>query len=461
VLFWVIVSASAFGSPGPARGGTNAASGPFLPSNRLSWHTNVNRVSADLRAVPLNQVLARIAAATGWKVFLEPGTTQSVSAKFRNADSGEALRLLLGDLSYALLPGTNSRLYVFRSSMSRATEGVPAAPDDRLIPNELVVRLKPGTNAEELARSVGAKIVGRIDDLNLYRLRFDTEEKTNAAREQLASNRNVEQTDGNYAWDRPPDAQGLNGSRARPVQLQLKPPPSNGKVIVGLIDTSVQSLGADLDKFLLKPISVAGQPEADQNFPSHGTAMAETLLRSLEMTAKGNTSVQILPVDVYGSNPTTSTFEVANGVIQAVNNGATVINMSLGSDVDSPFLREVIQEARSHNITVFAAAGNEPVTTPFFPAAYPEVLAVTAVENGHVADYANRGPFISLGAPGEYTIYYQNQPYDVTGTSGSAAFISGAAAGILESGKSPAEMTSILKANFGMRPVQAPEGSGK
>ena len=45
--------------------------------------------------------------------------------------------------------------------------------------------------------------------------------------------------------------------------------------------------------------------------------------------------------------------------------------MSLGSEGDSPFLHSVIQDASSKNIVFIGAAGNQPVTTPFYPAAYP------------------------------------------------------------------------------------------
>jgi hypothetical protein len=236
-------------------------------------------------------------------------------------------------------------------------------------------------------------------------------------------------------------------------QLQLKPPPDNGRVIVGLIDTGMQPLGNNLDQFLMKSISVAGQDQLDPNTPSHATAMAETLLRSLQNVTQGQTSVQILPVDVYGPNTSTSTFDVANGIAQAVNGGAKIINLSLGSESDSPFLHSVIQDANSKNILFIGAAGNTPVTTPFYPAAYPEVNAVTAVDNGKLDSYANRGSFVTLGAPGNSVVNYGNQSWYVAGTSASAAFTSGIAAGYLEAnpGSTPANSQTFLRNNLGIK----------
>jgi hypothetical protein len=315
------------------------------------------------------------------------------------------------------------------------------------------VRLKPGVKIDELARLLGAKVIGRIEGSNAYRLQFENEAAAEAAKQQLAANPDIASTDNNWSIDRPsPGREGLSGI-APPVQLQMKPASTGDKVVIGLIDTAVQPLGGNLDKFMLKQVQVAGPGQLDPKVPSHGTTMAGILLRGLEGSSDGATSVQILPIDVYGGNQYTTTFDVAAGVVTAVNKGAKVINMSLGSEGDSPFLHGIIQEATRQGITVLGAAGNEPVVTPYFPAAYPEVLAVTALEeNGALAPYANRGSFITLGAPGTSVIYFNNQPYYVVGTSGATAFASGAAAGFIEATKGGPDRTrAFLYSNFGLR----------
>ena len=438
---------------------------PARAADTLNWETNRNRVSADIKAGKLLPLLERIASVTGWHVFLEPDTTCTVSAKFDRLPPGEALHLLLPDLNFALVPATNAspKLFVFRTTMQNATQSVrpanPAASASRgkVIPNELIVRLKPGAKIDDLAKLLGAKVIGRIDSLNAYRLQFEDAAAADAARTQLASNPDVASVDSNYSIDRPPAPAGTQGSNLPPPpQLQLKPPPDTGRVIVGLIDTALQPLGNGLDSFLLSPISVAGQAQPDPNDPTHGTSMAETILRSLAAMTKGSSSVQILPVDVYGPNASTTTFDVANGIAQAVNNGANPINLSLGSDGDSPFLSSVIQDGISKNIVFIAAAGNTPVTTPFYPAAYSGVLAVTAIDQGQLASYANRGSFISLGAPGTSIVYYQNQPWMVQGTSASAAFISGIAAGNMDTThNSASQAQAFLLSNFGVKIVPA------
>src|SRR5205085_1467806 len=161
-----------------------------------------------------------------------------------------------------------------RTAQGNATELVrpPAAATGRgkIIANELIVRLKPGAKIEDLARSLGAKVIGRIGDLNAYRLQFDSADAAAAAREQLATNPDVSSVDNNFSIDRPPQPREGSSGNIPPPHLHLSPPPSNGRVLVGLIDTAVQPLGNDLDRFLLKAISVAGEAQLSPDTPSHG-----------------------------------------------------------------------------------------------------------------------------------------------------------------------------------------------
>jgi hypothetical protein len=431
---------------------------PANAADSLKWETN--RVSADIKSTDLTTVLEKIAAVTGWHVFVEPETLHVVSAKFNDVTPGEALHKLLGDVNFFLLPDAKQpKLYVFRTRMQNATRMIhpaPIAPKEtksKIIPNELIVRLKPGAKIEDLAKLLGAKVVGHIDGVNAYRLKFDDQSATDAAREQLSSNSDVASVENNYSIDRPTIPGQLSSATVPPPQLQLKDPPATGRIVIGLVDMAVQTLGNGMDNFLLKQQSVVdGQP--DPNSPSHGTAMAETILRSLETNTKGSTSVQILPIDVYGGNETTSTFDVANGVTLAYNGGAQIINLSLGSEGDSPMLRDLIQQLSDKGVVFFAAKGNQPVTTPFYPAADPDVFPVTAVDNnGQLASYANRADIPSIPAPGTSIIYYKGQAYYVTGTSPATAYVSGGFAGYMDANhKTTAEALPVIQSRLTTTP---------
>jgi len=122
-------------------------------TNSLVWHKATDHVDADIRGEALWPLLEQIAAGAEWKIFVEPGAEHQASAKFKNLPSGDALKMLLGDLNFALVPQTNApaRLYVFRTSMQNATRQVLTAKSARHTANELVLRVKPGTDMDALA----------------------------------------------------------------------------------------------------------------------------------------------------------------------------------------------------------------------------------------------------------------------------------------------------------------------
>jgi hypothetical protein len=410
-------------------------------TNVLTWNKAKERVSADVRNWELIGLLEEIAAQTGWNIFVEPDYAFRSSVKFKDLPTGEALRLLLGDMNYALMPQTNGnqRLYVFRTTMRNATQQVRAtvaakAPAKaKRVSNELIVRVKPGTDIDQLARLFGAKVTGRLPELDTYRLEFSDEAATENAKKLLSDTTSVTSVDYNYYFDQPQPAREYAGNAPFSApSLKLNPPNSSGKVVVGLIDTAVQPLGNNLDQFMLKQLSVAGQANLDSATPLHGTSMAETILRSLEGVTKGNTSVQILPVDVYGAGGETTTWNVATGIAQAVNNGATLLNLSLGGTADSSLLQDLVSQVSAKGIPIFAAAGNEPVATPFYPAAYPQVIAVTGGNRNGISSYANYGNFVDIAAPDASIVSYGDRQWYVVGTSAASAFTAGVAAGMAD-----------------------------
>lgn len=417
------------------------AAAPPPKADKLVWNRVKETVDADVRDLGLIPLLERVAKESGWNIFVEPDASFKASAKFTALPAGEAMRRLLGDLNFALVPQTNAppHLYVFRSSIKKATQTVrAAAPQPRRVPNELIIRAKPGTDVEALARRLGAKIVGRIPELNAYRLQFEDEEATEAARKILAADPDVTSVTDNYFVDVPATPQNLTGMVAPESKLKLDPPKADDcKVIVGFVDTGLQPLGAQLEPFIKERVSVAGETTLDNSQPTHSTAMVNAFFQAIQASGKASTSVRVISVDVFGANANANTFNVAAGMITAGNRGATVINASLGGYGDSPLLRDAVQQLASHNIPVFAAVGNDASTTQFFPAAYPEVIAVTALERGQVASYANVGTAPDAAAPGGVVFSYNGVTYGTRGTSVSSAAVTGVAAGMADSSCAP------------------------
>ena len=112
----------------------------------------------------------------------------------------------------------------------------------------------------------------------------------------------------------------------------------------------------------------------------------------------------IMPVRVLSDRGAGDVSDVACGVIYAANNGAHVINLSLGSPEDSAALRAAVAYAISKDVVVVAASGNDGTSgVSLYPAALPDVIGVGAVSNNAgqpIATFSNRGDFVDVVAPG-------------------------------------------------------------
>ena len=446
---------------------STVAGQPLRAGESLIWRKGKapepDRVDASISRWDLPKLLGEISAATGWKIYMEPGTAHTVSTAFTNLPPKDALSLLLGEVSCAPIVESNAvtKLLVFRTSREQATQLIRPVerkltrPLARPLRNELIVALKPGAKIDDLAKRLGAKVVGRLDELNTYRLQFPDAEAARDAQGDLSDAGEVDAVDYNFPVLRPQTPEAWSGG-APPINLVPKAVGDSGRLVIGLIDTAVQKTGSPADDFLLPPLAVAGETSTPESRPTHGTSMWETILRGVALMNEDShaSAVRILPVDVYGDNAATSTFEVAKGIYNAINNGAMIINLSLGSEGDTAVLRRVVKSGHDQGVLFFAAAGNEPVTSPTYPAAYPEVVAVTARDNrGNIASYANRGEFVDVVAPGSTFVSFKNRTWLVLGTSASTAYASGMAAALAEkSKKSLPQIEATIRGTLAVKP---------
>jgi ribosomal protein L18 len=410
-------------------------------ADSLDWRAKQNQVDADIQSWDLTTLLKKIARQTGWKVYVEKGADTTVSVKFKNLPQDEALRRLLGKLNYSK-DQTNgvSRLLIFRTDAKAATQIVAAEKKDYRIANEDLVMLKRGaTNSiDEMAKKVGAKVIKRDDSNGLYRLQFADAASASAGLQELASDPSVAAADGNYMVDRPTPAQMAQIQNPAGPLFNLNPQPVTDGPIIGLVDTSVDP-PSQFTPYMLTAINVTGEQDAPGADPTHGTSMLETMLESMP-----NDPSKILPVDVYGSGESTSTYEVMEGVLAAINAGANPISLSLGGTGDSTMLGSLIEEGIQKGIVFVAAAGNTPGEGDVYPASYPGVVSVTAstqTVNGPItgttggstqlASYANDPPGTQVIAPGTSLVQWNGQTWEVQGTSPATASTAGTIADLV------------------------------
>ena len=182
----------------------------------------------------------------------------------------------------------------------------------------------------------------------------------------------------------------------------------------------------------------------------HGTAMASLILGQ-DFPAEGTApAADLLDIRVADEEGGSNTALLAEGIIAAVDRRADVINISLGAFGDSPVLRNAIEYALERQILVVASAGNEKLLRVAYPAAYPGVIAVAAVDaNNEQAYFSNSGEDLTLSAPGVGVLsaYLDDKIVIGSGTSQAAAVTTGAVAAMLSWGYDPAGVVQALRQN--------------
>ena len=242
----------------------------------------------------------------------------------------------------------------------------------------------------------------------------------------------------------------VNGDQYAPEKLGLTEAhrlATGNRVLVAVIDSGVDASHPDLTDAV-----VANLDAANDNAPhAHGTGMAGAIAahRSMLGTAP---RVGLLTVRAFSVRPNSAdgtTFNIIKGLDWAVERGARVINMSFAGPSD-PRLRDALARVAKRGVVLVAAAGNAgPQSPPLFPAADPNVIAVTATDvDDKLFSGANRGSHIAVAAPGvDILAPSTGGTYQfTTGTSVASAQVSGVVALLLERNPSltPADVRRIL-----------------
>ncbi|MCA2214157.1 S8 family serine peptidase [Jidongwangia harbinensis] len=178
-------------------------------------------------------------------------------------------------------------------------------------------------------------------------------------------------------------------------------------VTVAVIDSGVQASHPDLAGQVLPGIDLVADTSGVSTDPNgHGTHVAGTIAARTGNGAGVSAiapDVRILPIRTLDASGVGVMSDVATGIVYAADQGAQVINMSLGSTVQVTSVSNAIGYARSKGVVVVAAAGNYRASgsPTLWPAADAGVVAVASTdENDAYSSFSNRGSYVDVAAPG-------------------------------------------------------------
>ncbi len=204
-------------------------------------------------------------------------------------------------------------------------------------------------------------------------------------------------------------------------------------VRVAVIDS-----GIDISHPALQGVSIQERfsvPELgsvpSESLNPHGTAIASIIASSTMSYSGVAPGSEILSYRVIDDIGETNSFAVATAIVSAVEDGAHLINLSLGGRESSEVLKKAVSYSLGKGVPIVAAVGNDGVGLVNYPAAYDGVIGVTSVStNGRVSDFANYGEGVDFAAPGTgvLTAWESFEMARFSGTSISSAIVTGALA---------------------------------
>ncbi len=355
------------------------------------------------------------------------------------------------------------------SPKSKISAGVPPIAETRYVQNEVVFEFKAKASPESIDQLIATNKLERISswkfkltDSILYRYRITDGRPVQTIIAALEKNSNILSAQPNYIYTlqqvitapevlktSEPTPISKASSASLPSQYTVNimhiseahKLAKGTNVLISVIDSAIDKnhpelLGTITETF--DPIGGEAKPD------SHGTAMSGALSAHGQLTSIAP-DAKIIAVRAFEgkdaqpeaikSGTQGTTFHILRGLDWSYEQNARIVNMSFAGPKD-PALSRMIALAKDKRMVVIAAAGNAGSTSaPLYPAADPNVIAVTATDpENKLYTQSNRGKYITVAAPGvDVLVAAPNGAYDFsTGTSVATAHVSGVVALILQ-----------------------------
>jgi subtilisin family serine protease len=322
-----------------------------------------------------------------------------------------------------------------------------AAVNLRTVPNELVAEIDGALStaeADELARRHGLE---RIASQNFPLLggtiglfRIVDRRPVDTVRREFAADGSVRSVQLNFRYFLQEQKKpAIEGDAAQYAVAQLRLPQAHTlvrgmNVTIAVIDSGIDAKHPELANSVADSFDALGSSEGPH---VHGTGIAGAIVAHARLMGSAP-EARLLAIRAFGAGSKgaqSTSYVILRGLDYAAEHGAQIINMSFAGPKD-PLIERGIAATASRGILMVAAVGNAGAKSPpLYPAANPNVIAVSATDaQEKLFAASNRGSHVAIAAPGaDIFLPAPDEKYQITsGTSFSAAYVSGVAALMLE-----------------------------
>src|SRR5712692_1756442 len=282
-------------------------------------------------------------------------------------------------------------------------------------PGRLLVQPRRGANPKTVSQTLaahGASVEKTIPQINVHVLRVPPQ-----AQEQV---RQALLKTGQFTFVEP-DGQGKGVLTPNDVNYpsqwhlpQIQAPgawdmSTGSGVTIAIVDSGVDPSHPDLVANLVSGVSYIGGSTAD--VLGHGTAVAGTAaaIGNDVIGVAGVAWTNIMPLVVLNSSNWATYADISSAVTYAADRGARIINISITGTTASSTLQSAMTYAWNKGSVVFAAAGNSSSSSPGYPAACDNVVAVSSTNSTDgLSSFSNFGSWSDIAAPGENILTTMN-----------------------------------------------------
>lgn len=198
--------------------------------------------------------------------------------------------------------------------------------------------------------------------------------------------------------------------------------------VVAVVDTGVQLTHSDLANNITNGYDFVNNDNSANDDNGHGTHVAGIVAATSNSSGSVGAShtAQLMPIKVLNSVGSGYVSDVAKGIYWAADNGANIINLSLGTATDSIVLKDSVDYATNKGVIIVAAAGNDSGAPCQYPAAYSNVICVVATDSSNrLASFSNIGGEFAAPGVSNYSTFVNSTYKTLSGTSMASPHIAG------------------------------------